>query len=149
MRALRTGAARPALPGREWAAVSCYADPVDALTFAAWVMDTSIWQWAPVPANLARAVLDSGALRHIRRVVELGAAHAGRCAAATALGLELSTQCRARRAAARACGPRPLTRRCRRRVPAAELNEDLIGAGACPRAVVSLQSKRLAWQLSS
>ena len=79
LRALRMGAARPALPAPEWAAVSCYADPVEALTFAAWVMDTSIWQWAPVPASFARVVLDSGALRHIRRVVELGAAHAGRC----------------------------------------------------------------------
>ena len=80
LRALRTGAARPALPGREWAAVSCYADPVDARSMGAWALDTAAWQWAPVPANLARAVLDSGALRHIRRVVELGAARAGRCA---------------------------------------------------------------------
>mgnify|MGYP004186586151 CR=1 FL=1 len=82
LRALGTGAARPALPGREWAAVSCYADPVVAHFMGAGVLDTAVWQWAPVPANLARAVLDSGALRHIRRVVELGAAHAGRCAAA-------------------------------------------------------------------
>ena len=45
---------------------------------AAWAMDTAIWQWAPVPASFARTALESGALRHIRRVVELGAAHAGR-----------------------------------------------------------------------
>ena len=80
LRALRTGAARPKLPADEWAAVSCYADPVEALTMAAWVMDTAEWQWAPVPASFARAVLASGALRHIRQVVELGAANAGRCA---------------------------------------------------------------------
>ena len=80
LRALRTGAARPALPAREWAAVSCYADPVDAVTVCAWAIDAAIWQWAPVPASFARAVLGSGALRHIRRVVELGAANAGRCA---------------------------------------------------------------------
>ena len=79
LRALRTGAAQSALPAPEWAAVSCYADPVEALTLAAWAMDAAQWQWAPVPASFARAVLDSGALRHIRRVVELGAAHAGRC----------------------------------------------------------------------
>ena len=83
LRALRTGAARPTLPGREWAAVSCYADPVTAVGAAAWAMDSAIWQWAPVPANFARAVLESGALRHIRRVVELGAAHADRCVAAS------------------------------------------------------------------
>ena len=83
LRALRTGAARPALPGREWAAVSCYADPVNAQMMAAYAMDAAAWQWAAVPSNFAQVVLESGALRHIRRVVELGAAHAGRCAAAT------------------------------------------------------------------
>ena len=77
LRALYTGVARPTLPGREWAAVSCYADPIRAYVYGAFVLDTGVWQWAAVPANLARAVLESGVLRHIRRVVELGAAHAG------------------------------------------------------------------------
>ena len=78
LRALGTGVAQPATPGRAWAAVSRYADPVSAYAFGAYVLDTAVWQWAAVPANLARAVLESGVLRHIRRVVELGAAHAGR-----------------------------------------------------------------------
>ena len=82
LRALRTGAARPTLPGREWAAVSCYADPVMARVFAAGVMDIAAWQWSPVPADFARIVLESDALHLIRRVLELGAAHAGRCVAA-------------------------------------------------------------------
>ena len=73
--------AQPATPGCAWAAVSCYADPVAAYIFSAWVLDTAAWQWAAVPANFARAVLDSGALHHIRRVLLLGAAHAGRCVA--------------------------------------------------------------------
>ena len=81
LRALRTGAARPPLPEHTWAAVSCYADPVGLNMFAAWALDSAQWQWTPVPANFARVVLNSDALRHIRQVVELGAAHAGRCVA--------------------------------------------------------------------
>ena len=72
--------ARPTL-GREWATVDCLADPVSALTFGAWVMDTANYIWWPVPASFSRTVLETGALRHIRRVVELGAVHAGRCVA--------------------------------------------------------------------
>jgi hypothetical protein len=112
LRALETGVAQPATPGRAWAAISRYADPVVAYWLGAYVLDTAAWQWAVVPANFARAVLDSGALRHIRRVVELGAAHAGRCAAARrprrsaplacAVTRGAATRCRARRAAARA-----------------------------------------------
>ena len=83
LRALGTGVAQPATPGRAWAAVSRYADPVGAYYYGAYVLDTAAWQWAAVPANFARAVLESGALRHTRRVVELGAAHAGRCVAAS------------------------------------------------------------------
>ena len=79
LRALGTGVAQPATPGRAWAAVSRYADPVAAYGYAAFVLDTAVWQWAAVPANFARAVLDSGALHHVRRVLLLGAAHAGRC----------------------------------------------------------------------
>ena len=81
LRALGTGVAQPATPGRAWAAVSRYADPVGAYEFGAYVLDTAVWQWAAVPANFARAVLDSGAVHHIRRVLLLGAAHAGRCVA--------------------------------------------------------------------
>ena len=83
LRALGTGAARPTLPQREWAAVSSYADPVGARCRAAFSLDTVSWQWAPLPASFTRVVLESGALRHIRRVVELGAAQAGRCVPAT------------------------------------------------------------------
>ena len=134
LRALRTGAARPTLPAREWAAVSCYADPVMALAMAAWVMDNAQWQWAPVPASFARVVLDSGALRHIRRVVDLGAAHAGRYAAPTAaVGDRHTAPCLLSIAHSTSRSTlSTLTRRCCRSVPAAELNTQLIAHGACP-----------------
>ena len=136
MRALRTGAARPTLPARDWEAVSCYADPVGARVMAVWVMDTAVWQWAPVPESFSRAVLDSGALHHIRRVVELGAAHAGRYAGpgrlwrhshSAVLRALLCNVCHS------TCSAHPtLTRRCCRRVPAVELNTELVAYGASP-----------------
>ena len=81
LRALRTGVERPRPPraASAWARVSCHADPVEAHEYAALCMDTGNWQWTPVPANCARAVLDSGALDLLTRLVELGGAYAGRC----------------------------------------------------------------------
>ena len=80
LRALRTGAARPPRAAPAWARVSCHADPVAAHTFAGACMQLSVWMWAPVPTSCARAVLDSGALDLLMGLVELGGAHAGRCA---------------------------------------------------------------------
>ena len=106
-----------------------------ALAMAAWVMDNAQWQWAPVPASFARAVLETGVLHHIRQVVELGAVHAGRCAERPGRLRETVTPRRARRCCAcksMCTAHRALTRRCRRSVPAAELNTLLIAFGTWP-----------------
>ena len=135
LRALRTGEAQPTLPVREWAAVSCYADPVEVLAFAAMSMDSAKWQWTAVPANRARVVLESGALHYLRRALELGAAHAGRCAqpphCANAPRGYLPHDTSAD--AGRSCRQRAtsVTRRCCRSVPTAELNTSLLSHGAC------------------
>ena len=136
LRALRTGEAQPTLPAREWAAVSCYADPVGVLTLAAMgCCDSAIWQWTAVPANRARVVLESGALHYLRRALELGAAHAGRCAqpphCANAPRGYLPHDTSAD--AGRSCRQQAtsVTRRCCRSVPAAELNTSLLSHGAC------------------
>ena len=70
------------MPDNAWAAVSCYADPLQLHVLVIVAMDIAAWNWERVPANFARVVLDSGVLRHVKRVVELGAEYAGRCVAA-------------------------------------------------------------------
>ena len=74
------GVARPAATAHAWAPISRHADPVEARGYACCALDANIWQWMPVPANCARAVVESGALRLLVRLVKLGGAHAGRCA---------------------------------------------------------------------
>ena len=84
LRALRTGLPHPTLPASEWAGVSCDVDPVGAMELSCWVISMRL-QWAAMPADLARIMLESGALHQVRRIVKLGAAHAGRCAARPAV----------------------------------------------------------------
>ena len=78
LRALRTGAAQPVLPAREWASISTLADPVGARAFAAYAVSPD-WQWTPLPVNLAPIVKASGILGVLTRLLAVGAAHADRC----------------------------------------------------------------------
>ena len=78
LRALRTGAAQPVLPAREWASISALADPVGARLQAAYAVSPD-WQWTPLPADLAPIVTASGILGVLTRLLAVGAAHADRC----------------------------------------------------------------------
>ena len=78
LRALRTGAAQPVLPAREWASISALADPVGARSLAAFSVAPD-WQWTPLPADLAPIVTASGILGVLTRLLAVGAAHADRC----------------------------------------------------------------------
>ena len=75
LRALRTGAAQPVLPAREWASISALADPVGARQRAAWSVSPE-WQWTPLPADFAPIVTASGILGVLTRLLAMGAAHA-------------------------------------------------------------------------
>ena len=79
MRALRTGAAQPVLPAREWTAISRYADPVIAREQAVAIVSDK-WQWTPLPTDYARTVTASGVLPLVTELLVLGGAHVGRCA---------------------------------------------------------------------
>ena len=87
--------------------------------------------WAPVPAICARAVLDSGALDLLTRLVELGGTHAGRCAFSLSVRPGDCVGAVAGRLVAAAWSiARSLTLSRHRRAPAAELHNELVG-GAC------------------
>ena len=81
LRALRTGAAQPVLPAREWASISALADPVAARDCAVYSM-VAEWQWTPLPAAaaFARVVTASGILGLLTRLLLVAGAHAERCA---------------------------------------------------------------------
>ena len=78
LRALRTGAAQPGLPAREWASISALADPVGARMGAAHSVSPD-WQWTALPVNFAPIVTASGILGVLTRLLAVGAAHADRC----------------------------------------------------------------------
>ena len=127
LRALRTGAAQPVLPAREWASISALADPVSAREGAVSSM-VAEWQWTPLPAAaaFARMVTASGILGALTRLLLVAGAHAERCAwrvrgraprgprgALAALTLRPALPC-----------SRP------RSAPGAELNTELLSFGA-------------------
>ena len=79
--ALRTGAAQPVLPAREWASISALADPVAARREAAYSVAPD-WQWTALPADLAPIVTASGILGVLTRLLADGAAHTDKCVCA-------------------------------------------------------------------
>ena len=77
---LRTGVARLSSTHEwPWAHISCHGDPTLNRFASGMALDVAGWHWMPLPSNCAQAVLDSGALGCLTRLVALCGTYVGRC----------------------------------------------------------------------